>query len=572
MIDCLIIGQNDFNFEAHINMVRFAFGKDSGAYQDQDYVFINVDGRPKRIIDVLNMANPGFSEKPLSHLDFLWPTIMALGSHLKKNGLTYDYVNQFALEKDLLKEKLLNNEYRSIAISTTLYISEFPIIDVVRFIRKYRTDIPIIIGGPYVQNRTTEGAREKLDGELSHLGGDIYVDSSEGQQALVNIISALNKNRSLYGIDNVIYRRKGDFDLGGNDLVVIEAGSEGTFVGDNFVFNKKSIESNDLKDSVIDWAEFKDGMNEFATVSTAKSCPYSCAFCSFPTRAGKYKYTGVEAVEHQLNQLKDAGVTTITFIDDTFNVPKGRFKEILQMMIRNRYGFKWNSFYRSDQGDSSVIDLMAESGCEGVFIGMESGCNGMLKRMAKTSRVEDYAAAITQFSSLNIHTHANFILGFPGETEGSIQRTIDFVNRYKPTSYKAQLWYLEKNSPIWNMRDQYSLTGSGFDWTHETMNAKEGARWVDYAYDTVTNSQYIPLEGFGWWVFFYLDRMGMSKDSIFKTLKLFYKEVSRKRKAGDDPSITQSDFSLLLDAAKIIKIDKVVGVGKTSYGEACVVV
>ena len=34
-----------------------------------------------------------------------------------------------------------------------------------------------------------------------------------------------------------------------------------------------------------------------------------------------------------------SGVTTITFLDDTFNVPKRRFKDILRMMIRNRYDF-----------------------------------------------------------------------------------------------------------------------------------------------------------------------------------------------------------------------------------------
>lgn len=46
-------------------------------------------------------------------------------------------------------------------------------------------------------------------------------------------------------------------------------------------------------------------------------------------------------------------------------MPKQRFREIMQMMIDNQYNFKWNSFYRSDQGDSETIALMARAGCEG---------------------------------------------------------------------------------------------------------------------------------------------------------------------------------------------------------------
>ena len=42
-------------------------------------------------------------------------------------------------------------------------------------------------------------------------------------------------------------------------------------------------------------------------------------------------------------------------------------------MIRKKYGFRWNSFYRCDQGDEETIKLMAEAGCEGVFLGVESG-------------------------------------------------------------------------------------------------------------------------------------------------------------------------------------------------------
>src|SRR5262249_6019856 len=148
-----------------------------------------------------------------------------------------------------------------------------------------------------------------------------------------------------------------------------------------------SVESNSLEDNFVDYALFpRQELGEFISTRTAKSCPFSCAFCAFPERAGKYTYQSVEQVERELNAIEALGtVTTVTFIDDTFNVPKGRFKEILRMMIRNKYSFKWNSTYRCDHGDEDLIELMGRAKCEGVFLGVESGSNKILKIMNKAA-------------------------------------------------------------------------------------------------------------------------------------------------------------------------------------------
>jgi anaerobic magnesium-protoporphyrin IX monomethyl ester cyclase len=43
------------------------------------------------------------------------------------------------------------------------------------------------------------------------------------------------------------------------------------------------------------------------------------------------------------------------------------------MMIRNRFDFKWVSFLRCSHLDEEAIDLMVESVCLGVLLGLESG-------------------------------------------------------------------------------------------------------------------------------------------------------------------------------------------------------
>src|SRR5262249_47072636 len=152
-------------------------------------------------------------------------------------------------------------------------------------------------------------------------------------------------------------------------------------------------------------------------------------------------YLSVADVERELDKLAALGtVTTLTFIDDTFNVPKRRFKELLRMMIRNRYDFKWNSFYRADHGDEQAIALMAETGCEGVFLGVESGSDTMLKAMNKTARRKDYLKAIPLLQQHGISCYASLIIGYPGETRETVDETIDLIERAAPDYFRAQLW------------------------------------------------------------------------------------------------------------------------------------
>ncbi len=511
MIDCLIVGFNDSDFSEYVQMVG-SMGKDSGAYRDLDLAFITYDGQPRRSMDLLNhFYAEGHDRRrphrPFSNVDFLWPVVTYLGSYLKQRGFSFDYVNLFHLEKDKLREKLVKDDILTIAITTTLYVSPQPILEIISFIREHNHTAKIIVGGPYISNQPKLCDSEALQSQFKYLGADIYVISSEGEGALVNIIRALKNRTSFDQVDNIAYRD-----------------------GESYRLTATSIESNPLEENPVDYSLFPAAeFGQFVTLRTAKSCPFSCSFCGFPQRAGKYKYTGVDLVERELNAIRDLGtVTTLTFIDDTFNVPKERFKEICRMMIRNNYGFKWNSFYRSDHGDEEAIELMGRAGCEGVFLGIESGSDAMLKRMNKTARRKDYLKSIPLLKAAGISTHANVIVGFPGETFETVQETVTLIEEARPDFYRAQLWYADPVTPIWEQKDVYGVKGSSFNWSHDTMDFHMACDLVDKLFLSIQNSIWLPQNGFEQWSTFYLQRKGMTMEQLKTFLKCFNAAIKEK--------------------------------------------
>ncbi len=507
--DCLIIGYNDSDFTEYVKMIG-SMGTSSGAYRDVNLAFIEYEGKPQRSMDILNrfyFENKSGAQKQFSNVDFLWPVITYLGSYLAQRGFSFDYINLPHLEKDKLKENLLTNDILTIAITTTLYVSSHPILELIAFIREHNRTAKIVVGGPYISNQPKLNEPQAIQELFKFIGADIYVISSEGEAALTNLISALKGGSSLRAVENIAYRD-----------------------GEDYVFTRTSIESNPLEDNPINYSLFpKEEINQFVTLRTAKSCPFSCSFCGFPQRAGKYKYVGVELVERELDAIRDLGnVTTLTFIDDTFNVPKARFKELLRMMIRNNYEFKWNSFYRSDHGDEETIELMGQSGCEGVFLGIESGSDAMLQRMNKSARRDDYLKSIPLLRAAGISTHANVIVGFPGETFETYQETVSLIEEAKPDFYRAQLWYADPITPIWEQREEYGVKGLSFNWSHKTMDYPTASDLVDQMFISVKGSLWLPQNGFEQWSTFYLQRKGMTLEQIKTFLRCFNAAIKDK--------------------------------------------
>src|SRR5689334_12675032 len=520
MTDCLIIGFYDADFPAYVDMVR-SMGAEAGAYRDLALAFVEYDNKPQRSMDLLNHFY--FQDKPGPHkvfhnADFIWPVVTCLSSYLKKQGLSFEYVNLPHLEREKFKELLLNGDILTIAITSTLYVSAHPILEIISFIRQYNQKAKIVVGGPYISNQIKTAEPEVNQQVFKYLGADFYVFCQEGEQALVNLIKALKNGTDLDQVDNIAYRRGHDYHM-----------------------TKSSIESNPLEENPIDYTLFpRDEFGQFVTLRTAKSCPFSCSFCGFPQRAGKYKYLSVEHTERELDAIRDLGtVTTLTFIDDTFNVPKARFKEMLRMMIRNNYGFKWNCFYRSDHGDAEAIELMGKAGCEGVFLGVESGSDQMLLRMNKTARRKDYLEAIPLLRDAGISTHASLIIGFPGETYDTVAETVDLIETAKPDFYRAQLWYADPITPIWDQREQYGVKGSAFSWSHNTMDSATACDLVDKLFFCIENSIWLPQFGFEQWSTFYLQRHGMSLDRVRQFLNCFNTAIKEQMLFPDRTTISE---------------------------------
>jgi len=531
-IDCLLIGHNEMDFADYENRIR-KMGTRSGAYRDLNLNFIQYRDKPYTAAGIYNLFRGGTGEydsrqeEPLNILNTLSPAIAYLGTWLDRRGFTFDYVNSFQDEKEQLMEKLMKENILAIAITTTLYVSVFPIIEIVQFIRRYNRGAKIIIGGPYVASQVHTQNEKALD-YLFHsvIGADFYVNSSQGEATLVKILQALKTGAPVRQIPNIYYRNPGEC-----------------------VAAPLVKEDNKLSENMVNWELFAPRLGDHVALRTSISCPFSCSFCNFPQYAGKYQPVEIEAIERELNMLTEiGGVRTLHFIDDTFNVPVSRFKDILRMLIRNKYAFRWHSYFRCQFADREMVELMKESGCELVYLGLESGSNKILKYMNKAVSVGAYQKGIALLKEYQITTHGNFIIGFPGETLETFNETLGFIKNSGLDFFRVQLWYYQHFTPIWKEREKFKIQGESFEWKHADMDSQSAADLIDKIFLEVENPIWLPQYHFDVVNLWHLLSGSMNLEQVKIFLRSVNEGIKEKLSRPTDPEVSQRVILRIKDA------------------------
>lgn len=537
-IDCFFIGHNEMNFVEYEENIR-KMGFNSGAYRDLNLNFITYDNKAYHLAEIFNLfyCNDKGSKndrEPLSLGDTFSPAIAYLGTYLHRRGFTFDYVNSFQDQKEELREHLKKNNILTIVIITTLYTTVLPIIEIMDFVKKYNREAKIIIGGPFVSTQF----RNMEPSELEYLfnvtiGADFYVNSSQGEATLVKIIKALKNDLSPGQIPNIYYKSN-----------------------PGYITTPILPEDNQLSKNMVDWNLFSPLLDEskLVHVRTSISCPFSCAFCGFPEHAGKYQTVEVELIENELKILnKIKSLTSVCFTDDTFNVPGKRFKEIIRMLIKNKFGFKWHSYLRCQFIDRETVELMKESGCEGVFLGIESGSPRILKNMKKAATVERYLEGIALLKEFSILNFGSFIIGFPGETSETVQESIRFIKESSIDFFRAQLWYCEPVTPIYRERETYKINGSNFEWSHGTMDSQRASDYIDKIFLSIETSIWIPQYNFDFYNIFNIIKMGFSLEEVKLILETFNSGIKEKLK---DPSKKEVNIEVIKKLKKLCQQSK----------------
>jgi len=169
-------------------------------------------------------------------------------------------------------------------------------------------------------------------------------------------------------------------------------------------------------------------------MSTTRGCPFKCNWCAKPIYGNRYNSRSTENVVAEIKLLKERyQMDHIWFCDDIFGLKPGWVKELALLLHRENIQIWFKIQSRADLlADEGTVKALADSGCENVWIGAESGSQKILDAMDKGIMVEQIREATHLMKEHGIKPSFFIQFGYPGELKEDIRLTINMINELLP--------------------------------------------------------------------------------------------------------------------------------------------
>jgi len=216
----------------------------------------------------------------------------------------------------------------------------------------------------------------------------------------------------------------------------------------------------------------------FGSIQTTRGCPLSCSFCSVSAFNGNhYRHRPIDQVIQELRSIREKWVLVV---DDNLTGTNAshlaRAKELFRAMIQADLGKNWiGQVTINVADDEELLDLAAQAGCRGVFIGFESSTAQGLAEVGKKFNLlkgRNFRTSVRRIQRHNILVVGSFIIGLDSDEPGIGRRIAKAASSYGVDILNALFLTPLPGTRLWDqMKSQDRIAANDFpnDWRYYTL-------------------------------------------------------------------------------------------------------
>ena len=290
------------------------------------------------------------------------------------------------------------------------FIPEFRgVIDILRL----HTAAPVVPGG--------SGFSIMPEAVLDFCGLDTGI-WGEGERALPLLAKRIAAGDDYRDVPGLVYRADGGFVRNPPEYIELERGPAPRR---HFVDNRRY---------------FAEGA--MGNMETKRGCARRCIYCADPLGKGaRVRCRSPRSVADEVGTLLDEGVDCLHLCDSEFNLPPDHAAAVCAEIVDRGLGskVKWYTYCSPAPFTAELAAAFAKAGCAGINFGVDSADDGMLAALGRDYTSSDIERTAEACRRHGMVTMFDLLLGAPGETRGSLRRTVEAMKRISPSRIGVSL-------------------------------------------------------------------------------------------------------------------------------------
>lgn len=336
--------------------------------------------------------------------------ILYVSAYLKQSGVakvkTLNLNHQNGDEKQVITDVIirenidivgiggLSGEYRDLA-------------RIASFVREIKPSVTLMMGGGIVTADPETAMSSIPEVDFGIIG--------EGELTTEELIESLTNGNDICKVSGLIFR-----DSQGGYVITPKRGE----IMDLDTLPFPDYEGFDYGKYLITNPDVSDEGKKYSQVSIigGRSCKYNCTFCFHPSGT-RYRQRSLDSIFKEIDWLTEHyNISYIALREELFATDNERVREFCRRI--EKYDFDWSIQLRIDNVNQELVNMLKESRCRYIFVGVESAVDSILKSMHKGITVKQIEQALEMLHIAGLNSRSGVIMGDTMETKETADETI----------------------------------------------------------------------------------------------------------------------------------------------------
>ncbi|MFZ3064438.1 MAG: radical SAM protein [Nitrospirota bacterium] len=315
---------------------------------------------------------------------------------------------------DSLAAEIINSNYDMVGITATSPIFH-KAVSLAKMLKSEGYKNPILIGGEHINIFKGEAFLDCFD----------FAFVGESDFSFNDFLGHYESNsKDFHSVKGLIFRKDGK-------VVINEAGSRIDNLDELEFPAMHLLKRNSY---IMTFAKFSS--REYLPIMATRGCPFKCVFCSEPLTNPIVRYRSPENIADEMEKwVKELGITHFFFLDSNITLKRQQIEGICRELLKRKLKVTWEGWTRANLVDRPLLTLMKEAGLIRISYGIESGDPEILRIIKKKVSHDDMLNAFKITEELGIEPACSLMIGLPGETRASAERTIEFARNIPQILY-----------------------------------------------------------------------------------------------------------------------------------------